>query len=279
MKTDSTDSKGAEHAPSHAPPASSPLRLIVLLSVLVVVVGALLYDWVIAPPRVLAAYDRVLDTVTKHNEFGLTAAGKAALKKSEIDAGDGSGMIYSEDIQKIIGMAPTKVEKSKRYTIEHYCWWGWIPRKSNYITVLYVGNQDKPHYSTHYANEMPEDDAIPGKKIGPPPVDLTSEGNREEIKVFSAGAPTGVGPAGRGGPAMGPPGGGGGKGKGKGGRPQAKANAEDGEPKGDGEGPKKPDDSSTKTDEGSKKAEDSPKKTDEPKAKDEPVKEAAKEAK
>ena len=219
MKTEASAPPNPEHAKPHSSPAPSPLRLTILLGILVVIAGALVYDWVIAPPRVKAAYDKLLDTAHKHNELRLTRDGKQKGDKGAANNAEArtGGMLYREDIQNILGMSPTKVEKADLYTIEHYCWWGWIPRNRNYITVLYVGNPDKPHYSTHYANEMPEDEAIPGRvKHESAAAQATGAG-----KETAAGGTAGMMPA-MGAPAMGPPGppsGGGGKGKG---RPQNK---------------------------------------------------------
>ena len=192
MKTEDT-SKAAEHAPSHGVPAPSPLRLIILLSVLVVVGGALLYDWVIAPPRVKAAYDKLHAEVLEYNESGLRPDVKNAKNPQAVTAAKPDGMLYSEDIQKILEMTPTKTEKSDLYTIEHYCWWGWIPRNRNYITVLYIGDPKKPHYSTHYANMMPEDGVIPGKQKDAPHVDLTLETTNAEVAI-PTGAPAAATP-------------------------------------------------------------------------------------
>ncbi|MBC7855639.1 MAG: hypothetical protein IAF94_19585 [Pirellulaceae bacterium] len=165
MKTDSPEVKSSSHAPPSANPATSPLRLAILLGVFMLVAGALLFDRVIAPPRVNAANDKLHDTVLKHNERGLKrSAAKAGEKNASAATSDVGGLMYSEDIQEILGMAPTRVEKTEFYTIEHYRWWGWIPRNTNFITVLYVGDPKRRHYSTHYANELPEDGSLPGKQ-------------------------------------------------------------------------------------------------------------------
>jgi hypothetical protein len=274
MKTDVPDSKGSGHAPPHATPAPSPLRLAILVSVLVVVVGALLYDWVIAPPRVKAANDKLLDEVRLYNETGL----KPGAKKGDLPVAGMDGMLYSDDIQKILGMAPTTVESTELYTIEHYRWWGWIPRNRNYITVLYIGDPKKPHYSTHYANMMPEDGVVPGKRRSETTVESPSETNNATVAT-PGGAPGAGRPAmappmmGPGmGAGMGPPGGGG---KGKG-RPQGTADKKGSEPKG-------ADEEAKKTEEPIKNA---PAKTEEPQKetagegeKKEPAKEGAKEPK
>jgi len=225
------------------------------LSVLALVVGALLFDWVIAPPRVRAANEKLLEEVRLYNETGL----KPGSKKGDLAAtGKPDGMLYSADIQEILGMTPSKVESTELYTIEHYRWWGWIPRNRNYITVLYIGEPTKPHYSTHYANMMPEDGVVPGKRRSET-VEVASESNHATGgtpgKAPEAGRPAmapGMMP-----PMMGPgmgagmrPPGGGGKGKG---RPQSKADQKGGEPK--------------EPEEGAKKTKE-PKTGDEPKAKE-----------
>ncbi|MCE9526624.1 MAG: hypothetical protein K8R36_11285 [Planctomycetales bacterium] len=209
MKTETIDPKGSDHAKPQASPAPSPLRLTILLGVLVVFSGALVYDKAIAPPRVKAANEKLHDTILKHNEFALKPDPK---NKGEQVGVKSAGMLYSADIQEILGMTPTKVEKHDLYTIEHYCWWGWVPRDGNYITVLYLGSPDKPHYSTHYVNMMPEDGVIPGKVSATPP-----EVAPADPSAAPAGAPPGMGLPGRGSPPM--PGTEGGKGKG---RPQNK---------------------------------------------------------
>jgi len=219
MKTDSSDPKAAAHAAPAPTRPTSPLRLMVLLGILIVFGGALIYDWVIAPPRVKAAFDKLNDTILKHNEIGLTADAKAKTDASS-PIGQRGGLVYSEDVQKILGMAPTKVEKSERYTIEHYCWWGWIPRNGNYITVLYIGNSGKHHYSCHYANSPPEDSSIPGKlQDVQVVVDETSKSDNAPV-AGPAGGPGAGPPPGQPGQG-GRPGGGGGRPKGGAGIPGA----------------------------------------------------------
>ncbi|MFN0021560.1 MAG: hypothetical protein ACKVP0_25185 [Pirellulaceae bacterium] len=232
MKTETNVPQGSDHAKPHAHPSPSPLRLTILLGVLVVISGALLYDKVIAPPRVKAANEKLHETIQKHNAFSLKPDQK---EKGETKGAKAAGMLYSADIQEILGMAPTKVEKHELYTIEHYCWWGWIPRNGNYISVLYLGSSDKPHYSTHYVNMLPEDGVIPGK-LKPAP----SEETAEVSSNTPAGAPPGMGPPGTGSPAM--PGTAGGKGKG---RPQGNGDKKVGETKDAEAGAKKPDDKKT----------------------------------
>ena len=113
MKTDSPNVKSSRHAPPSALPATSSLRLAILVGVFMLVAGALLFDRVIAPPRVKAADDKLHETVLKHNARGLKpSVANAGETVAGPAAGEVGGMLYSEDIQQILGMAPTKVEKT-----------------------------------------------------------------------------------------------------------------------------------------------------------------------
>jgi hypothetical protein len=257
MKTDFADAKGSDHGPPLSRAASSPLRLIILLSVLVVVAGALLYDRLIATPAVKATNDRLHDEVLRHNELGLKpntlqAGGKDAAGPA---SGETGGALYSDDIQKIIGMAPTRVEKTELYTIEHYRWWGWIPLNRNFITVLYIGDPKKPHYSTHYANEMPEDEVVPGRvKNEPPVVDLTSDAS--PANAAGAGGASGAGPAAGGMMPPGMKGASGEAGSKEKGRPQGKGDKKGSEAKGNEEGAKSAEAKETKKSEEPKNSEE-----------------------
>jgi len=166
-----------------SPPAAkaSPWRLVMMLGVLVVVCCALVYDWAIAPPRVKAAYDKLEKTALKRNELGFRPRAAKAGGPKETVSLEGGGMIYSEEVQEILGMTPSRTEKKELYTIEYYRWWGWIPRNQNFIAVVYIGDPERRHYSTHYANELPDDTKLPGQIIAtPPPVDSAAgAGNAE----------------------------------------------------------------------------------------------------
>ena len=125
MKAEHADSKGPVHA--HRPPRGvSPLRLMILLTILAVFGGALLYDRVIAPPRVKAANEKLLSEVLLHNEAGLRLGGE---KGKPSGAGKTDGMLYSEDIQKILGMTPTKVESTDARLISSHWMMHLVPRK------------------------------------------------------------------------------------------------------------------------------------------------------
>ena len=90
----------------------------ILLGILLVAVGALVYDRVIAPPQVKAAYDKLQATVIKLNENGVRQVAKQDGDKETVSTGKAGGLLYKEDIQKILGMKPSKTDKTELYTIE-----------------------------------------------------------------------------------------------------------------------------------------------------------------
>ena len=206
--------------PVHHPArGASPMRLVILLAVLATVGGGWFYDYFVAAPGVKAANDKLHETVLQHNERGLPAGANAAKEGTVAASAETGGMLYSQDIQNILGMSPSWTKQEEFYTIECYRWWGWVPLDKHYITVLYTGDPSKRHYATHYVNEMPENDALPGINRGDAPVDLNAESANAEIAVpGGSGAPP-PGPPGP--PSAGPPGEKKG-GKGSKGRPQAK---------------------------------------------------------
>src|SRR6478672_10681318 len=91
------------------PPKSSGARLIVLLGLLGLVIGAYAYDYGVARPAVDAAEKKVNDFVDASNRLGVKEGAP----------------VTPEDVHKEIGMKPTFVEKhpadqnSQGYEIEY----------------------------------------------------------------------------------------------------------------------------------------------------------------
>jgi hypothetical protein len=133
---------------SPAPPAkkSSPVRLLILLAILAIVVGALGYDHLVAKPAWEAKYVEIQKMVDERNQQGI---GKADL-------------VRSKDIQAVVGFPPTYTEVGKDKTVEWYCWWGQVPvinKRRRFITVVYEGNEPR-RYSSHH-QEAPPEDVVP----------------------------------------------------------------------------------------------------------------------
>src|SRR5437762_179483 len=111
----STNSPAVAASSQHSAPVPSATtaaaaRLIVLLGLLGLAIGALVYDYAAAGPRLEAA-DKKL------NEFADTENRRSVRE---------SGPITPDKIHKALGMQPTFVEKhpEHHYMIEYYCWWG-----------------------------------------------------------------------------------------------------------------------------------------------------------
>ena len=170
--------------PAAAPSTGSAVRLLVLLGLLAIVVGAWAYDYFVAAPGSENTYKKIQDMVDAKNAQGVRAG----------------GVVRAKDVQDTVGFAPTWVEKKPDHTIEWYCWWGKIPVLSTwkrYITVVYVGDT----FNTHHQNEPPPAEALPGylESQTPKQVELTDE-MKAKMKAMQGAM---------GGPMAGPPGGGG----------------------------------------------------------------------
>lgn len=135
--------------PTAPAPQGSSARLIVLLGLLAVAIGALVYDFAKAQPTNDAADLKIHEFVDKSNRQSVK---------------DGT-RVTSAEIQKLLGMKPTRTEKhpEDRYDVEYYCQWGGVPglqMRRHYLAVVYVGDEPK-HYTSHYKNELPPIEALP----------------------------------------------------------------------------------------------------------------------
>jgi hypothetical protein len=137
--------------PPAAPPPrqTSLVRLIVLLGILVLAIGALVFDYTVAKPGVEAAEKKIQDFVDARNKLGVK---------------DGA-LVTADDIHKELGMQPTLIDKhdDKQYTVEYFCWWGGVPlinMRRHFISVVYVGPEPR-RFSSHHKNEIPPAEALP----------------------------------------------------------------------------------------------------------------------
>jgi len=139
-----------QNMPSPAPaPQTSPVRLIVLLGLLVLAIGAFVYDYAGARPGVDAAEKKIGEFVDARNRMSVK---------------DGA-RVTPDDIHKELGMRPTWVDKHDKdqYEVEYYCWWGQVPffnMRRHYISIVYIGDEPR-RFSSHYKNEVPPREALP----------------------------------------------------------------------------------------------------------------------
>jgi len=127
--------------------AASPIRVLILLTILAAAIGAYTYDYLVAQPGSERAYQDVQALVDERNSAAANRAKPAT----------------SSDVQKLIGFAPTFTQVEANHTIEWYCWWGWIPGLNTwkrYVTVVYVGHEPR-HVNSHHLNEAPPEESLP----------------------------------------------------------------------------------------------------------------------
>jgi hypothetical protein len=157
MTTNQTDATtSAAPASTSTRPPSSGARLIVLLGLLGLVIGAYAYDYGVARPAVDAAEKRVNDFVDARNRLGVK---------------EGSP-VTPDAVHKELGMKPTFVEKhpADYYEVEYYCWWGHVPvinLRRHFLALVYVGDEPR-RFSSHHKNEVPPAEALPIMEKVPP---------------------------------------------------------------------------------------------------------------
>ncbi len=173
MTTNQTDTTTSAAPPSTAtvPSPSSGARLIVLLGLLGLVIGAYAYDYGVARPAVDAAEKKVNDFVDARNRLGVK---------------EGSP-VTPDDVHKELGMKPTFVEKHPKdyYEVEYYCWWGHVPvinLRRHFLALVYVGDEPR-RFSSHHKNEVPPAEALPIMEKAAP----TSSESPQQPSVESAG--------------------------------------------------------------------------------------------
>jgi hypothetical protein len=137
------------------PAQTSPLRIGILLGVLVLVLGLLGYDYLVAGPATVNADKAVEKLSTDRNAKGVVKDGK-------IDA----NLVKPADVQTLLKKKPSSTKTEKDYFVEYY-WWGGMPHR-NFISVLYYGTGDNLRYNTHYLNKSPDKDDLPGAILADP---------------------------------------------------------------------------------------------------------------
>jgi len=127
--------------------------LIVLLLIMFALGGALVVDSYVFKPACEEAFSRLETAATEHS------------RKPISETGNDKAYFTKEDVQKVMGFGPTKSEiVEDRYLKEYYCWWGPLPLKRRYITVVYADKEGKRFNAHQIENEVgPE--SLPPKEI------------------------------------------------------------------------------------------------------------------
>lgn len=150
MTTNKVDVTSAPSSPPPAPPPpqASNARLVLLLGLLAIVIGAYAYDFFVAKPKCEAADKKIQEFVDARNKMGVKEG----------------ALVTPDELHKELGMQPTWVDKhaDKHYEVEYYCWWGHIPllnMRRHFISVVYIGDEPR-RFSSHH-RELPPDEALP----------------------------------------------------------------------------------------------------------------------
>lgn len=158
----------AEPTTTSAPPQkASSTRMLILLGILAIVVGAYAHDYFVATPAAKKADEDLRQLVDERNAMGVKE-GK---------------LVVSQDVQDLLGKTPSKVIERPDSTVEVYRYWGGMLPQRQYISVLFVG-KDR-HYHVHHLNMMPDEEDFPSGPEAPP---AKSEGDSSEPASEAPGA-------------------------------------------------------------------------------------------
>lgn len=167
------------------PKKSSPVRLIVLLSVLAIVLTGFMVDMFWMYDSVDAAAQR------------LQAAADEMAGRPREEGKD--QRLTREDVAQAIGFQPTTSKVEGDRLIEHYRWWGPLPLQRRFIMVDYSDAEGKAYNSYEISN--PD---IFGKDIDPDAIKLDQQQQQQQQPPTGpiqppagdapAGLPTPMGP-------------------------------------------------------------------------------------
>ncbi len=125
------------------------IRQIVMVVVLLVVVGAAVYDFQVARPAAKAAYDTIMAKADEH------------IRSSKPP-------LSAADVQEVLKRKPSYSEKGPNKYVEKYSWISGLPWRSYYIWVIYTPGET-PYFEDILLNEELPETARPHYQPPPPP--------------------------------------------------------------------------------------------------------------
>jgi hypothetical protein len=150
------------HAPKPTGAKASPVRLVVLLAVLALMVGALGYDQLVAGPGSVSADKTLKLEAEKNNAEGFSAQLTAEEKQQRV----ATSLFNPQKVQEILKRKPDAVvtQAERNYAVEYYRYWGPVPlfNRRHYLAVVYHGKAPNLRYTTHYVNTAPPAESLPG---------------------------------------------------------------------------------------------------------------------
>jgi hypothetical protein len=151
-----TDAPQASATQPAEPKRRSPIRLLVLLGLLAIVLGAFLFD-------LFYMYDAVNAATVR-----LQAAADEMSARPRKDGNN--QFLTKEGAAQAIGFQPTRSRVEGGQLIEQYRWWGALPLERRYIEAIYQ-DADGQRYD-HYTISNPD---IYGNDVDPEAVKLNSD--------------------------------------------------------------------------------------------------------
>ncbi len=139
--------------PVKAPAQTNPVRAGILVTLLVLALLLLAYDYLLARPATEKADTDVQALFDARNAKGVRKNG------DKIDA----DLVKPKDVQELLKKKPFWTDVKPDYLVECY-WWGGMPHR-NYITVLYYGSGENVRFNTHYKNAKPDPLALPNAEL------------------------------------------------------------------------------------------------------------------
>jgi hypothetical protein len=141
------EDRGGSDVASATSKGTSPLRLIILLIIFGTALAGLLYDYTIARPAIQKADNTI-----------------QGLLSGSIEDPDGDGTVTANEVQALIGSAPSRVKQLTNGRIEVYSWRSGLPYRTYDLHVVYVGQKMPLLYSAS-TNAEPTSDQLPPETV------------------------------------------------------------------------------------------------------------------
>ena len=159
----------------------------VLLGILALSIGMVATDHFLFKPQTKAAEEKLSNAVDERNKLSLIEA-------------KGQPFTSPEDVQKILGRAPTRKEHVGEFLVEYYCWWGPLPLKRRYIAVGYGKRKDQWIHIKHNLDADIKEDDMPLSEEKAMEMSLkmlkeSPNGPERQMPVPNLSAPNGQGPS------------------------------------------------------------------------------------
>lgn len=174
MAETSAPSSNEPTAPEASASSGGSARLLILLAIMLIVCVLWGVDRFVFKPQVEEANKKLEDAIYARNNLAF-------------DKDQGKSPFSRDDVRKVLGREPTRMEVVKDSLVEYYCWWGSVPVSKNYITVIYHDKDGKQIFSNVIENVVEPDD-LP-RTVELPPINLEPATDAEK-KTASEPAPS-----------------------------------------------------------------------------------------